>query len=169
MRRKILIPTDEANRRTEIARINSEIARIEEETRNLREQREAETRLQQARSWRDTEERRLNRTRPSDYHYGSSSDTEPKNEWSLSFKEASTEKATVKLQKVDTAKFVFAWENSSSAEEAMSKFDPGASTAEGQRLADFVRTVEGVPLKQLPDEAPKIKEGRASNLTLPKE
>lgn len=154
MRRKILIPTDEANRRTELARINSEIAQMEEETRNLREQREAEARLQEARSRRDMEWRRLNRINT---------------EWQGSVKEAKSEEVNIQTQKVDTAKFVFVWESSSSVEEFVERLETDMSIPVSQEVANFVRSVEGIPLKQLPDHTPKFEERRARNLTLPKE
>lgn len=154
MKRKILIPTDEANRRTELARINSEIAQMEEEAKGLREQREAEARLQEARSRRDMEWRRLNRI-----------NAEPQG----SVKEAKSEEVNIQTQKVDTAKFVFVWERSSSVEEFVERLETDMSIPVSQEVANFVRSVEGIPLKQLPDHSPKFEERRASNLTLPKE
>lgn len=154
MRRKILISTDEANQRGELARINSEIAQMEEETRNLREQREAEARLQEARSRRDREWRRLNRINT---------------EWQPYVKETKSEEVNIQTQKVDTAKFVFVWEKSSSVEEFVERLETDMSIPVSQEVAKFVRTVEGIPLKELPDHPPKFGEVKANNLTLPKE
>ena len=81
----------------------------------------------------------------------------------------------VELQKVDTAKFVFFWENSSSVEEFIelgyegAADDPERLVAHHQALARMIRNVEDIPLRQLPDHPPKAKSGKINNLTLPKE
>lgn len=83
----------------------------------------------------------------------------------------------MELQKVDTAKFVFAWENSSSVEEVVHRIEPfplfhtkrGFGIAATRKVARMIRNVEDIPLRQLPDHPPKFKEGKANNLTLPKE
>ena len=87
------------------------------------------------------------------------------------------EEPKVELQKVDTAKFVFAWENSSSVEEVVRRMEhpryKGAiledDIASTRKLAEVIRTVEGIPLRELPDHAPKATPGKINNLTLPKE
>jgi hypothetical protein len=172
MKRKILISTDEANQRTELARINSEIARMEEEAQNLREQREAEARLQEARSRRDMEQRRLQRIVGNNNVQISSA-----NEVNWKPYEPKKKEPKVELQKVDTAKFVYFWENSSSVEEVVHRIEPfplfhtkrGFGIASARKAAELIRTVEGIPLKELPDHPPKFGEGKANNLTLPKE
>ena len=86
-------------------------------------------------------------------------------------------KPEVELQKVDTAKFVFAWENSSSVEEVVHRIEPfplfhtkrGYGIASTRKVAEVIRTVEQIPLRELPDHPPKFREGKANNLTLPKE
>lgn len=83
----------------------------------------------------------------------------------------------VELQKVDTAKFVYFWENSSSVEEVVRRMEhpryKGAiledDIASTRKLAEVIRTVEQIPLRELPDHAPKFREGKVNNLTLPKE
>lgn len=83
----------------------------------------------------------------------------------------------VELQKVDTAKFVYFWENSSSVEEVVRRMEnpryKGAifedDIASTRKVAEVIRTVEQIPLRELPDHAPKFTEGKANNLTLPKE
>ena len=83
----------------------------------------------------------------------------------------------VELQKVDTAKFVFAWENSSSVEEVVRRMEhpryKGAiledDIASTRKLAEVIRTVEQLPLRELPDHPPKCTPGKINNLTLPKE
>jgi len=83
----------------------------------------------------------------------------------------------VELQKVDTAKFVFAWENSSSVEEVVRRMKyprykgamPEDDIASTRKVAEVIRTVEQLPLRELPDHAPKAKSGKINNLTIPKE
>ena len=84
------------------------------------------------------------------------------------------EKPDVELQKVDTAKFVFLWENSSSVEEvALGMLHPdykgGLHEDEislARKLAEVIRTVEAIPLKELPDQRPTVKRGkRISNFS----
>lgn len=83
----------------------------------------------------------------------------------------------VELQKVDTAKFVFAWENSSSVEEVVRRMEhpryKGAiledDTASTRKLAEVIRTVENIPLRELPDHPLKATPGKINNLTIPKE
>ena len=83
----------------------------------------------------------------------------------------------VELQKVDTAKFVFAWENSSSVEEFIEATEADEDSTGYYRggceyyqgLARMIRNVENIPLRKLPDHAPKATPGKINNLTLPKE
>ena len=83
----------------------------------------------------------------------------------------------VELQKVDTAKFVFAWENSSSVEEVVHRLEPfplfhtkrGYGISLARHIAEVIRTVEDIPLRELPDHPLKAKPGKINNLTLPKE
>ena len=83
----------------------------------------------------------------------------------------------VESQKVDTAKFVFAWENSSSVEEVVLRMEhpryKGAiledDIASTRKLAEVIRVVEQLPLRELPDHPPRAKPGKINNLTIPKE
>ena len=83
----------------------------------------------------------------------------------------------MELQKVDTAKFVFAWENSSSVEEVVRRmehpqYEGGIledDIASARKVAEVIRTVEQIPLRELPDHTPKSTPGKINNLTLPKE
>ena len=71
----------------------------------------------------------------------------------------------VELQKVDTALFVFLWENSSSVEEvALGMLHPdykgGLHEDEislARKLAEVIRNVEDIPLRELPDKRPTVK------------
>lgn len=90
---------------------------------------------------------------------------------------APKEEPKVELQKVDTAKFVFLWENSSTVTDVAfgmqhPHYTGGVSeddVALARHIAEVIRTVEKIPLRKLPDHAPKFREGKANNLTLPKE
>jgi len=84
------------------------------------------------------------------------------------------EEPKIELQKVDTAKFVFWWENSASVMQvAICIRDPlyaGAPTMDeihlARRLAEVIRTVEKIPLRELPDKRPAVKRrGRIQNFS----
>ena len=83
----------------------------------------------------------------------------------------------VELQKVDTAKFVFLWENSSTVTDVAfgmqhPHYTGGVSEddiALARHIAGVIRTLEKIPLRQLPDHPPKAKPGKINNLTIPKE
>lgn len=181
MRRKILIPINDANE-LEVNRINEEIRRMEEEAEALREQREAAARLQEARSRRDLEQRRLQRIVGNNNVQISTAER-----WEISgleppvmtmprtadeiiseaFGEPKQEEPNVELQKVDTAKFVFHWENSSSVEEFVEAAEADEDSTDYYRggfeyyqsLARMIRSVEKIPLRELPDERPTVKRG----------
>ena len=81
------------------------------------------------------------------------------------FSEPKQEEPKVELQKVDTAKFVFHWENSSSVEEFIEAAEADADSTGYYRggceyyqaLAKMIRTVEDIPLRELPDTPPTVK------------
>ena len=84
---------------------------------------------------------------------------------SEAFGKPEQEEPKVELQKVDTAKFVFAWENSSSVEEVVRRMEhpwyKGAiledDITKKKILAEVIRQVEDIPLRELPDERPTVK------------
>lgn len=187
-----MIPINDANE-LEVNRINEEIRRMEEEAEALREQREAAARLQEARSRRDLEQRRLQRV-VGQYDQAIGLTTEER--WRVSgiatpvttptadeitseeFDEPKQEEPKVELLKVDTAMFVFAWENSSSVEEVtlydQELYGPdyqGGISEDDIRLtkeiAKMIRTVEKIPLRELPDTIPMttIRRGRIQNFS----
>lgn len=92
--------------------------------------------------------------------------------------ELKKEERKVELQKVDTAKFVFLWENSSSVEEFLhAAADSGwmdmhilpyidaLDIAGWQKTAEIIRTVEDIPLRELPDKRPTVKRSRIQNFS----
>jgi len=81
--------------------------------------------------------------------------------WSLNLEEA--EKPKVELLKVDTARFVFLWESSSSVEEFVERSEDFQQISIASEVAKVIRTVEaGIPLRELPDRRPAVK--RSSRL-----
>lgn len=80
------------------------------------------------------------------------------------------EEPKIELQKVDAAKFVFLWENSTSVMDVAfgmqhPRYTGGVSEddiALARKLAEVIRTVEDIPLRKLPDERPVVK--RSSRL-----
>jgi hypothetical protein len=159
MKRKVLVPNDEDWMR------NDEIERINRKTRKLEEEAAHAERLREATAARDAAQERLQRIVGNNNVQISSG----------AFDEPKQEEPKVELQKVDTAKFVFAWENSSSVMDVAIKIHPnyiGASMADitlTRKLAEVIRTVEQIPLRELPDHTPKSTPGKINNLTLPKE
>jgi len=83
------------------------------------------------------------------------------------------EEPKIELQKVDTAKFVFAWENSTSVMEVAIKMRehscvgaPLADITLIRKTAEVIRTVEKIPLRELPDKRPAVKRrGRIQNFS----
>jgi len=144
---------------------NDEIERINRKTRKLEEEAAHAERLREATAARDAAQERLQRIVGNNNVQISSG----------AFDEPKQEEPKVELQKVDTAKFVFAWENSSSVMDVAIKIHPnyiGASMADitlTRKLAEVIRTVEQIPLRELPDHTPKSTPGKINNLTLPKE
>ena len=74
------------------------------------------------------------------------------------------EEPKIELQKVDTAKFVFAWENSTSVMEVAIKMRehscvgaPLADITLIRKTAEVIRTVEKIPLRELPDKPLAVK------------
>jgi len=75
------------------------------------------------------------------------------------------EEPKIELQKVDAAKFVFLWENSTSVMDVAigmqhPSYQGGVSVddiALAKELAKMIRTVENIPLRELPDERPAVK------------
>ena len=71
----------------------------------------------------------------------------------------------VELQKVDAAKFVFLWENSTSVTDVAfgmqhPRYQGGVSEADialARKLAEVIRKVEDIPLRELPDTPPTVK------------
>lgn len=186
MKRKILIPFDDANE-LEVNRINEEVRRMEEEAEALRERREAEARLQEARSRRDLEQRRLQRIVGNNNVQISSGGSEivwtpydpPTNtpRWGvlgatvgahdelIELNEPKQEKPEIKLQHIATGEFVFAWENSSSVEEFVEKYHEEITIEAAQEVAKCVRSVETIPLRELPDKRSTVKRGRIQNFS----
>ena len=170
MKRKILIPFDDANE-LEVNRINDEIRRMEEEAEALRERREAEARLQEARSQRDLEQRRLQRIVGNNNIQISSGG--PEGVWTIFSNDRDTveepsvkeEKPEIKLQHIATGEFVFAWENSSSVEEFVEKYHEEITIEAAQEVAKCVRSVETIPLRELPDKRSTVKRGRIQNFS----
>ena len=171
MKRKILIPTQrdrEEDRikeiREETQRLAEEIARTERLNKAMRERQAAQAELlgvrarEQARNERqglmslvsnpnqqetDTPMLRLGRfERPS---------TTPEPSSILTKEEPKAE-----LQKVDAAKFVFHWENSSSVEEFVEYYGDNLDIEMARKLTEVIRTVENIPLKELPDKRPTV-------------
>ena len=180
MKRKALIPLDEEIRNAEIERINRETRRLEEEAAHAE-------RVREATAARDAAQERLQRVVGG--HNPQSSSSTPAN-WRIStivgppdeiiseaFEEPKQEEPKVELQKVDTAKFVFLWENSTSVMDVAigmqhPSYQGGVSVddiALAKELAKVIRTVEQLPLRKLPDHPPKCTPGKINNLTLPKE
>ena len=132
MKRRILIPLDDDEIR------NDEIERINRETQRLEEQAAHVERLGEAIAARYAAEQKLQRV-------------------------VGQQLTRVELQKVDTAMFVFHWENSSSVEDFMEATEADRGSIQYyQSLARMIRTVEKIPLRELPDERPAVK--RSSRL-----
>jgi hypothetical protein len=139
MKRRILIPLDDDEIR------NDEIERINRETRRLEEKAAHVERLGEAIAARYAAEKKLQRA-------------------------VEQQLTKVELQKVDTAKFVFLWENSTSVMDvAVGMLHPDYmggvfedDIALAKELAKVIRTVEKIPLRELPDERPAVK--RSSRL-----
>jgi len=117
---------------------NDEIERINRETQRLEEQAAHVERLGEAIAARYAAEQKLQRV-------------------------VGQQLTRVELQKVDTAMFVFHWENSSSVEDFMEATEADRGSIQYyQSLARMIRTVEKIPLRELPDERPAVK--RSSRL-----
>lgn len=171
MKRKILIPMErdrEEDRieevREETRRLEEEIARTERLNEAMRERHAAQERLdsvrarEQARNERqglmslvsnpnqrepDTPMLRLGRFEQP---------PTPPEPWSILTKE----EPKVELQKVDTAKFVLYWENSSSVEEFVERYEDNLNIEMAKGLSDVIRSVERLPLRELPDKRPTV-------------
>ena len=142
MKRRILIPLDDEIRNDEIERINRETQRLEEQAAHVE-------RLGEAIAARYAAEQKLQRV-------------------------VGQQLTRVELQKVDTAKFVFLWENSTSVMDvAVGMLHPDYmggvfedDIALAKELAKVIRTVEKIPLRELPDERPAVKRrGRFQNFS----
>jgi len=137
----------------------------------LRERREAEARLQEARSQRDLEQRRLQRIVGNNNIQISSGGSE--GVWTIFSNDRDTveepsvkeEKPEIKLQHIATGEFVFAWENSSSVEEFVEKYHEEITIEAAQEVAKCVRSVETIPLRELPDKRSTVKRGRIQNFS----
>ena len=152
MKRRVLIPLndDDEIRNDEIERINRETRRLEEEAAHAE-------RVREATAARDAAQQRLTaaqydlRSSSTWNHYDPPKQEEPK----------------VELQKVDAAKFVFLWENSTSVMDVAfgmhhPRYAGGVSEddiALARKLAEVIRTVEKIPLRELPDMRPTVKRG----------
>tara|TARA_B100002019_G_C21073977_1_gene500439 strand:- start:120 stop:653 length:534 start_codon:yes stop_codon:yes gene_type:complete len=168
MKRRILIPLDDDEIR------NDEIERINRETRRLEEEAAHAERVREATAARDAAQERLTAAqRDPPRVVGSWPPYDPPNtnhRWRvigatigahdelIELNEPKQEEPKVELQKVDTAMFVFHWENSSSVED----FIEAAGADRGsiqyyQALARMIRTVEDIPLRELPDTPPTVK------------
>lgn len=178
MKRRILIPLDDDEIR------NDEIERINRETRRLEEEAAHAERLREATAARDAAQQRLQRAvgnnnlqinedtylrdlgRIVGTHREPIQLTRTADEiiWEA-FSEPKQEEPKVELQKVDSAKFVFHWENSSSVEEFIEAAEADEDSTEYYRggfeyyqgLARLIRTVENIPLRELPDKRPTVK------------
>ena len=162
MKRRILIPLDDDKIR------NDEIEEINRETRRLEEEAAHAERLREATAARDAAQQRLQRVVgnnnlqiSSTARWGISGIEPPVTTrtadeiiWEA-FSEPKQEEPKVELQKVDTAKFVFHWENSSSVEEFIEAAEADADSTGYYRggceyyqaLAKMIRTVEDIPLE----------------------
>jgi len=180
MKRRILIPLDD-----DVIR-NDEIERINEETRRLEEEAAHAERVREATAARDAAQERLTAAqRDPPRVVGAWRPYDPPNtnrRWRVigatvgahaELIEPKQEEPKVELQKVDTAKFVFHWENSSSVEEFIEAAEADADSTDYYRgsiqyyqsLASMIRTVEDIPLRELPDERPTVKRGRIQNFS----
>ena len=120
---------------------NDEIERINRETQRLEEQAAHVERLGEAIAARYAAEQKLQRV-------------------------VGQQLTRVELQKVDTAMFVFHWENSSSVEDFMEATEADRGSIQYyQGLARMIRTVEKIPLRELPDERSTVKRGRIQNFS----
>ena len=157
MKRRILIPLDDDKiRNDEIEEINRETQRLEEEAAHAE-------RVREATAARDAAQERLNSVRARE-----ESRNERQGLMSLvSNPNQQQEEPKVELQKVDAAKFVFLWENSTSVTDvAFGMQHPhyvgGVSEldiAVARHIAEVIRTVDEIPLRELPDKSPTIKRG----------
>ena len=190
MKRRILIPLDDDEiRNDEIERINRETRRLEEEAAHAERLREA-TAARDAAQRRLTAAQHDPQTTDSPWtlrmspigsvvgQHDQAIGLTTEERWRVSgiatpvttqtadeiiseaFGEPKQEEPEVELQKVDTAMFVFHWENSSSVED----FIEAAGADRGsiqyyQALARMIRAVEDIPLRELPDERPTVKRG----------
>lgn len=161
MKRRILIPLDGDEIR------NDEIERINRETRRLEEEAAHAERLREATAARDAAQQRLQRIVGNNNVQISSNDID----WKPY--EPKKKEPKVELQKVDAAKFVFLWENSTSVTDVAfgmqhPRYQGGVSEADialARKLAEVIRTVEDIPLRELPDERPTVKRGRIQNFS----
>ena len=156
MKRRILIPLDDDEIR------NDEIERINRETRRLEEEAAHAERVREATAARDVAQQRLQRIVGNNNVQISSNDID----WNRPYLgPAPNEEPKVELQKVDTAKFVFLWENSSTVTDVafgmqQPHYTGGVSeddVALARHIAEVIRTVEKIPLRKLPDQRPTVK------------
>ena len=189
MKRRILIPLDDDEIR------NDEIERINRETRRLEEEAAHAERVREATAARDAAQERLTAAQRDPRRVvGTWTPYEPPTtnpRWRVSgieppvttrtadeiiseaFGEAKQEEPKVELQKVDAAKFVFLWENSTSVTDVAfgmqhPRYQGGVSEADialARKLAEVIRKVEDIPLRELPDERPTVKRGRIQNFS----
>lgn len=187
MKRKILLPIDDAIKNGEIERINRETRRLEEEAAHAERLREANAARDAAQQRLTASQEELRRVvgawRPYDppttnARWRVIGATIPPHDELIEPNEPKQEEPKVELQKVDTAKFVFLWENSSSVVEFLhAAADSGwmdthdlpyidaLDIAGWQKAAEIIRTVEDIPLRELPDKRSTVKRGRIQNFS----
>lgn len=169
MKRKILIPTQrerEEDRieevREETRRLEEEIARTERLNEAMRERHAAQERLDSVRAREEARNERQglmslvsnpNQVEPDRPRLRLGQFEETPERWTISNEK---EEPKPELQKVDTAKFVFHWENSSSVEEFVENYEDNLTIEMANGLAKVIRCVESIPLKELPDKRPTV-------------